>query len=392
MIIKKGFILMITSFILIGCNISNSENSELESSSSTQVVTSWNVSKTETDQVMANYNLENKTLTLSGLGETLDYKITPWDEFNSQIEKIVIGDGITLLGNNLFYNCNVETIVVPSSVTEIKEYVFNEKTNVFCQSSSIIGGTASNIYYYSDTIPTQTNCWHYINEVPTIWQAYHVLFVGNSFTHYNSMPVIFENIGKNLNINVEADMLAPSSYRLNYLLDPADENRTLLLNYLNSNTKYDYVVLQEQSTLPIRDYASFEEGVKGMCELIKQYQPTAKVFLYQTWGYSASDPDVSGMELKLRTAYETVAKKYDLGLSYVGKVFNDYVTSKQMLNLYYWDNSHPSYYGSYLAATVHIISLFNVDPRECTYLGTISDKLDAQKLLNAAYNSLLLEK
>lgn len=62
------------------------------------------------------------TLTLSGSGPMYNYKDSPFN-YNYNIRKIVIEQGITSIGNNAFYGCGrVQDIIIPNSVTEIGEW------------------------------------------------------------------------------------------------------------------------------------------------------------------------------------------------------------------------------------------------------------------------------
>ena len=76
---------------------------------------------------------EDGTLTVSGTGSTADYwfysyrdmEQSPWSE-NSDIKKIIIEEGVTRIGNRMFFDCvNVEEIVFPSTLTSIGEQAFS---------------------------------------------------------------------------------------------------------------------------------------------------------------------------------------------------------------------------------------------------------------------------
>jgi hypothetical protein len=95
------------------------------------------------------------TLTLNSAGGTgmSDYSSfgsnTPWHGNKSQIEKVVIGAGITSIGNNAFFDCTALTSVsIPGSVTSIGEWAFADcaaLTSVSIPGSvTSIGGGAFN--------------------------------------------------------------------------------------------------------------------------------------------------------------------------------------------------------------------------------------------------------
>lgn len=69
------------------------------------------------------------TMTLSGEGDIKDYtaETMPFKDNISNIKDIVIEEGITSVGNALFYNCKDVTgkLIVPSTVVEIGAYAFS---------------------------------------------------------------------------------------------------------------------------------------------------------------------------------------------------------------------------------------------------------------------------
>lgn len=74
------------------------------------------------------WNIKDSTLTVSGTGEIPDYRNEtdiPWFSQKSEIEKIVIEDGITRIGNLAFYGLsNVKDVVIAESVKSMGIYPF----------------------------------------------------------------------------------------------------------------------------------------------------------------------------------------------------------------------------------------------------------------------------
>ena len=55
------------------------------------------------------------------------YRYVPWDSRREEIKKVVIGDGVTSIGNCAFLECqNLASIAIPKSVASIGEYAFSE--------------------------------------------------------------------------------------------------------------------------------------------------------------------------------------------------------------------------------------------------------------------------
>lgn len=68
------------------------------------------------------------TMTLSGVGDTKDYTsdTMPFQDNISNIKDIVIEEGVTSIGNAMFYNCKDINgkLIIPSTVVEIGDYAF----------------------------------------------------------------------------------------------------------------------------------------------------------------------------------------------------------------------------------------------------------------------------
>ena len=78
------------------------------------------------DQVTWNYDAETKTLTIGGTGPMKDYlgsEVTPWDVYANDITTIVIGEGVTHIGNSSFNNMTALTsISISETVAELGVY------------------------------------------------------------------------------------------------------------------------------------------------------------------------------------------------------------------------------------------------------------------------------
>ena len=76
----------------------------------------------------------NYTLTISGSGAMYDYDDSsecPWNSYAEEIETIVIGNGVTSIGDHAFENCDALTsITIPASVTSIGEDAFSGCDNL----------------------------------------------------------------------------------------------------------------------------------------------------------------------------------------------------------------------------------------------------------------------
>jgi len=79
------------------------------------------------DNAVWEYNVSTKTLTISGTGDMKDYEdfgnVSPWHDFCTDIQKIIVNEGITALGNCSFQGClGLKEINLPESLKRIGEY------------------------------------------------------------------------------------------------------------------------------------------------------------------------------------------------------------------------------------------------------------------------------
>ncbi len=221
-------------------------------------------------------------------------------------------------------------------------------------------------------------------------KTYNILFIGNSFTWYHG-----------LGGEIFAPLCAAAGYSVNVKV--IEHGGALLANYVGSGkyaaeitsalnaTKYDYVILQEQSTTPIYNPSTFYSASRSLAALVRSYG--AQVVFYQTWGFHPSHGTTAAlggtvaMEKMLRNAYDNIG--YEIGgiMAHVGRAFTDvYQAHGSNINLHLAaDLYHPSTNGSTLAAYTIFASIFRVDPRTVNYNGKATDANIAGILRQAAY-------
>lgn len=71
------------------------------------------------------------TLTISGRGAMQDFSSVgeqPWKKYCSQIQKVVIGDGVTSIGACAFWECSVYSVEISSTVTSIGNSAFRDSS------------------------------------------------------------------------------------------------------------------------------------------------------------------------------------------------------------------------------------------------------------------------
>ena len=200
------------------------------------------------------------------------------------------------------------------------------------------------------------------------------LFLGNSYTSLNNLPQLVSDMAKSVGDTLIHDSYAPGGYTLlNHSLNSISTGKIML-------GSWDYVVLQEQSQLP--STADFSPTGDYLNNLVKQYNPCARLMLYMTWGRKNGDavncpswPPVCtylGMDSLLRLRYLEMGQLYHGEVSPVGAVWRYIRQTNPGINLYLPDESHPTPEGSYAAACCFYTAIFKKDPTFIPYNFTIS--------------------
>lgn len=226
-----------------------------------------------------------------------------------------------------------------------------------------------------------------------------VLFLGNSYTYVNDLPKIIKDIAINEGKVFTYESVTPGGCTLFQHLD----SQTSMSKIRQGN--WDYVILQEQSQLPVIDYYrhnTLKPSYKSLHDSIMLYNPKAKVVGYMTWGRryggqqcvnfgdglycSANFADFNHMQDTLTAAYCENAYATNSYVAPVGEAWKSALTADPSLVLHSSDNSHPSYDGSYLAACVFYSVFWNkssvgiyhdkqIDGTKAELLQTISDEV-----------------
>ena len=221
-----------------------------------------------------------------------------------------------------------------------------------------------------------------------------VLFIGNSFTYYNNMPSeIFAGICSSAGYKVNVDQVTKGAWNLYKFSSATDEMGAQVRQKLNSK-KYDIVIIQEQSSTPIKNPGQFYTSVRRMLELIEANG--AKPILYETWGYHedySQTAECGGsttvMEMKLRAAYTAIGEELGIDVAYAGVAMLD-AYKNGGLNVYDDDLHHSSVIGSTVSALTIFSRIFDVDPRTVSYKGGLHDAV-ITKAKEAAYKATYVD-
>ena len=177
-----------------------------------------------------------------------------------------------------------------------------------------------------------------------------VLFVGNSFTARNDLPGMISALAKSAGLTFDYDLISAggASLRMHW-------NKGAAPNAIAAGG-YDYVVLQEQSTLPVKSAKRMHENVRLFDAAIKA--AGAKTALYMTWARSHAPQS----QQAITDAYESIGRELGATVVPAGRAWQQFLGKHDAPVLHDKDGSHPTAAGTYLAACVFFATLFGRSP------------------------------
>lgn len=205
------------------------------------------------------------------------------------------------------------------------------------------------------------------------------LFLGNSYTYANNLPVILRELAVKGGDTLIHDQNTPGGYTLN-----GHSTNATSINKINGRN-WDFVILQEQSQLP-----SFSPGqvanqslpyAAALNNFIQANDSCTETVFYMTWGRKYGDqsncanyPPVctyAGMQTRLRASYLLMAQNNDATVAPCGVAWWETIMRDSTIELYSPDQSHPSYAGSYLNACVFYATMYRKSPLGIGYYGSL---------------------
>ena len=179
-----------------------------------------------------------------------------------------------------------------------------------------------------------------------------VLFIGNSYTSRNQLPRLLADLAATAEHprRVEVDAIVAGGASLKRHWNAGFAQQAL------ASLSWNYVVLQEQSTLPLKNPARYHDNVRLFAPEIARRG--AKTVLYLTWARQ----QVPDTQVRITRAVEEIAAEFDALVVPVGPAWQAAMAEDSDLALYTDDGSHPTALGSYLAACVFHVCLFGEAP------------------------------
>jgi hypothetical protein len=177
-----------------------------------------------------------------------------------------------------------------------------------------------------------------------------MLFIGNSFTQRNNLPGLLAEMAAERELNVKHELISAggASLRMHWNGGRAAE--------AIATGRFDYVVLQEQSTLPVKNAVRMAENVRLFDEPIRR--AGAKMVLYMTWARQHTPES----QQAISNACTSIGEELGAIVVPVGLAWQRFLARHDKPVLHDRDQSHPTLAGSYLAACVFLTVLLKASP------------------------------
>ena len=143
------------------------------------------------------------------------------------------------------------------------------------------------------------------------------------------------------------------------------------LRLLNS-TRWNFVVLQEQSQIPSVEAARTQGMYPAARDLVQKVKAigAAPVF-FITWahrdGFPENGMDYQSMQNQINYGYTHIAQELQATTAPVGPAWSLTLKDHPELSLWQEDGSHPTGTGTYLAACVFYAVIFHESPEKLSY-------------------------
>jgi hypothetical protein len=177
-----------------------------------------------------------------------------------------------------------------------------------------------------------------------------VLFVGNSFTSRNDLPGLVARLAGAAGQRMDWRLVSAGGASLRRHWNAGVAAREI------ETGGYDRVVLQEQSTLPVKNAKRMHENVRLFDAAIKA--AGAKTVLYMTWARRHAP----ATQQAITDAYTAVGAELGADVIPAGVAWQRVLLEPGHPVLHDKDGSHPTVAGSYLAACCALAVLFKTSP------------------------------
>jgi hypothetical protein len=214
-----------------------------------------------------------------------------------------------------------------------------------------------------------------MSSVPPRRARLRALFVGNSYTSRHDLPRMIARLlaAAKTPVELETQTIVAGGASLRRHWNAGRAQQAI------ESKPWDFVVLQEQSTLPVKNRLRYHENVRLFDAAIRAQR--ARTVLYLVWARKAA-PDAQRL---LDLAARELADELGARVVPVGPAWETARRERPelALSLYADDGSHPTLAGSYLAACVFANRLAGIEVSGWSVSDALNVDRDTAALLHA---------
>ena len=226
-----------------------------------------------------------------------------------------------------------------------------------------------------------------------------VLFVGNSFTSFNDLSMVFYQLANAAGRKTVVGMHAPGGVSVGDISQgtSAHMNNPVLFDLIRSQN-WDYLVLQDNQGRFVNNYGVFPssslviEGHIRIRDSLKYYHPCAKMIWFAGWGPKSGFPPYasSGTELidKIYNNYIFLQDTAAEVIAPIGPAWKRIIFNYPSINLWDSDDTHPGIFGTFLTAAVIYSTVYKSNPTESAYIVSGISANEAILLKTAAFQTV----
>ena len=204
--------------------------------------------------------------------------------------------------------------------------------------------------------------------LPMQAETIQILSINNSLIDYNNQNQMFNNMayamGKDASWTKHTNLGKTLEYH--YYSDPLTPNAQTVV----ANKAWDFIILQEQSSLPQNNYEQFHTNVQTWVTYIRANcpNPNVTIILPVNWPFS-NDANYQASKSALLANFRMVAEEFGLTLCPVGLAYGNYQLDHPgtFAADLYSDDRHPTLAATYLACCLEYAVIFSEDPTTITF-------------------------
>ena len=199
-----------------------------------------------------------------------------------------------------------------------------------------------------------------------------ILFIGNSYTYTNDLPGTFASMARAGGHQVEIASVTKGGVALADLLSMPETTAAL------KPGRWDYVVLQEQSSIPASATARVSVMFPAVRTLATRIEMNAgRPILFLTWGHRDGWPEegistYASMQARVTDSYRTIAREVQAPIAPAGEAWAAARSQLPQLSLWQDDGSHPTSAGTYLAAATFYATIYRSSPETVSFNGSLA--------------------